>query len=270
MQRREGVVTTWISVRVIPHPPVLRLCSQLGRAGGLLWWSQQFPATPESCVWFQSPVFSVTHVPVLRAPFDRLVSSPLVYSDLVVMSVFKFLPLPCNPCLSCLFISVCTAFPRCFCSAPSCGAWANILFFAGKTLFWAVGFFIPCLFPAIITFPCSDHAGFSSSSPAHLARPPLHVYFGALWIHPVPRSKCRFQIVVWKTVCSLENGGFSAFSSSLILPVLNEGQHPRESSPKGVILGYCHSSLRNGEEKCTLPVVQALTEEEGVSRKSSG
>lgn len=57
----------------------------------------------------------------------------------------------------------------------------------------------------------------------------------------------------------------------LILPVLNQGQHPWESNPKGVILGCCRSSLSNEEGKCTfLPLVQALTEEEYVSRKSSG
>lgn len=100
---------------------------------------------------------------------------------------------------------------------------------------------------------------------------PLHVYLGAVFIPPVPESKCRFRLVVWKIVCSLENGGFSAFSSSLILPVLNQGQHPWEPKPKGVILGCCYSSLRNEEGKCTfLPLVQTLTEEEWVSRKSSG
>lgn len=104
--------------------------------------------------------------------FEPLVFSPVVYSDLVLMLLFKFLPLTCNPCLSCLFISVCTAFPPCVCSAPSCDAWANTLFFAGKTLFWVVGGFIPYLFPAIITFLCSDCAGFSSSSHAHLAGTP--------------------------------------------------------------------------------------------------
>lgn len=145
-----------------PSLPQYRVCAL--SLGGLEGCS-------ESWVWLQFPVvFSVPHVPVLWAPFDRLIFSPLVYSDLTVMLVFATDLY--NPCLSCLFISVCTAFPPCVCSAPSCGAWANILVFAGKTLFWVVGVFIPCLFPAIIAFLCSDCAGFSSSCHAHLACTP--------------------------------------------------------------------------------------------------
>lgn len=122
-----------------------------------------------------------------------------------------------------------------------------------------------------MTFLCSDHAGFSSSCHARLDCTPCMFIWELFSFPPVPESKCRFRLVVWKIVCSLENGGFCAFSSSLILPVLNQGQHPWEPKPKGVILGCCYSSLRNEEGKCTfLPLVQTLTEEESVSRKSSG
>lgn len=139
--------------------------------------------------------------------------SPL-YSHLMVILVFKFLPLTCHPCLSCLFISVCTALPPRVYSAPSCGAWADILVFAGKTLFWVVGVFVPCLFPAVITVHCSDRAGFSSSCHAPLVCTPCMFIWELCSFTQSPESNCRFQFVVWKIVCSLENGGFSAFSSS--------------------------------------------------------
>lgn len=172
------------------------------------------------------------------------------------MLLFKFLPLTCNPCLSCLFISVCTAFPPCVCSAPSCEAEYSLLC-RQNTVLGCWGFYtipVSCYYHFPLFRLCWLQLFLSCTS----CRYPLHVYLGAVFIHPVLESKCSFQFVVWKIVCSLENGGFSAFSSSLILPVLNQGQQPWESNPKGVSLGCCHSSLGNGKEKCTsFPLMQA-------------
>lgn len=84
---------------------------------------------------------------------------------------------------------------------------------------------------------------------------------------------------VWKTVCCLENGGSMLVTSLCVLLrlVLNQGQHPWESNSEGVIWSCCHSSVENGEGKCTcgfsvacLPLVQAFTKGERVIRKSSG
>lgn len=66
---------------------------------------------------------------------------------------------------------------------------------------------------------------------------PLHVYLGAVFIQPVPESKCRFQFVVWKIVCSLENGGFSAFSSSDLASAKSR------ATPLGVQPRRCHFGL---------------------------
>ena len=58
---------------------------------------------------------------------------------------------------------------------------------------------------------------------------------------------------LWKIICCLENGG-STLVASLCVPLrlaLNQGQHPWESSPGGVIWSCCHSTVANGEGKCT-------------------
>lgn len=83
---------------------------------------------------------------------------------------------------------------------------------------------------------------------------------------------------VWKIACCLENGGSMLVGSLCVFLrlALNQGQHPWESNPEGVIRS-CRSSVENREGKCTcgfsiacLPLVQALTKGERVIRKSSG
>lgn len=56
---------------------------------------------------------------------------------------------------------------------------------------------------------------------------------------------------VWKIVCWLENGGSVLVASLYVLLrlALNQGQHPWESNPEGVIRSCCHSSVMNGEGK---------------------
>lgn len=81
---------------------------------------------------------------------------------------------------------------------------------------------------------------------------------------------------VWKRVSCLEDGGSMLVASPCVLlrRVLNRGQRPGESNPEGVIWGWCHSSLENGEGKCAcgfsagrLPLGQMLTEGEWGSEK---
>lgn len=86
-----------------------------GHSSSLVLLRAECGFSPLWCsLWLTCPCFE----PRLMAWF----SLPPLYSDLTVVLVFKLLPLTCNPCLSCLFISVCTAFPPCVCSAPSCAA----------------------------------------------------------------------------------------------------------------------------------------------------
>lgn len=82
---------------------------------------------------------------------------------------------------------------------------------------------------------------------------------------------------VWKIACCLENGRSMLVGSLCVFLrlALNQGQHPWESNPEGVIRS-CRSSVENREGKCAcgfsiacLLLVQALTKGERVIWKSS-